>query len=100
MKVVYTLDTLHNIIIVPRFTPTNCTFEMVNEYTKEVFNPIIEYYVYNGFLHFRFEFTFSDNDKYTFTLLDENEIIYKGKIIATEQISQDYKLSYNKYEWK
>ena len=101
MKVVDFNDTNHSIKLIPRFyTVNSIDIELYNEATKETTTTTNAYTVTNGVLTYPFTHTFLNNDKYQFKLLDGTAIVYRGKLIATDQVPQDYKLTDGLYTYE
>ena len=101
MKVVDFNDTNHSIKLIPRFyTVNSIDIELYNEATKETTTTTNAYTVTNGVLTYPFTHTFLNNDKYQFKLLDGTTIVYRGKLIATDQVPQDYKLTDGLYNYE
>jgi len=97
MKVVNPNDTEHTIVLIPRYYPVDAiTFSLFNEATQTSENIDNTYTITDGNLSIVFEYTFTENTKFQIKL-DESEIVYRGKLIATSQIPQDYKLTDNVY---
>jgi len=100
MKVISPNDSTHTISLIPRFNEvTNITMFVMNETTKvETTGGLIRYTLVNGIGSAEFTLTAADKDKYSFKLVwNGTEIIYRGKMIATTQETQDYKLTTGLY---
>lgn len=106
MKVVVTTDTTHNIDFIPRFYTTNTiVLSLRNEVNYEyivVSNTFVEV---DGEYTITFDYTFSENDRFEFIIrdsglvvVDDSDVIYRGKLISTVQTPQDYKLTTDLYE--
>lgn len=95
-------NTEHTITIVPRFYPEDETLscKLYNEATKVETQQDISQTVSNGNLSFGLTFTFSEFDKYQIAIYDANEIVFRGKIFATEQETQTFKLTKDKYYYE
>ncbi len=94
MKVFDPADASHTLVLIPRFMPsTALTFSLTNEATKVVSTPANTYEIKSGKLKVTFTFTFVDKDRYSIKLEDTSEVVYRGKIIATTQTAQDFKLT-------
>ncbi len=92
MKVVDHNVTNHTLVLIPRYTPTNSiTFTLFNEATKESETVSNSYSVTDGKLSLSFTYTFTENDKRVITLEEGTEVVYRGKLIVTDQDSQEYK---------
>ena len=100
MKVIDPNDTTHSISIIPRFNDTvSVTMEITNEATKVVYTYVLDTYTLtDGIAEVRFFLTPEDKSKYSFKLVDNGvDIIYKGKLIATTQEPQEYKITTDLY---
>jgi hypothetical protein len=98
MKVVNPEDTDHIIDLIPRYYPIKgLYFSLFNEATKETENIDNTYTITDGVLFLSFEYTFTENQKFQIKLSEDTEIVYRGKLIATSQTPQDYKLTNNVY---
>lgn len=93
MKVVNPNNNTHAISIIPRSYVEPIVLELYNEVTQIetiVANSIT---VTDGILLITFDFTFSEGDKYQIKLSKDSEILYRGKLLATSQDPQKYKLT-------
>jgi hypothetical protein len=70
---------------------------LFNEATKVTENIDNTYTITDGVLFLSFEYTFTENQKFQVKIEEENEVVYRGKLIATSQTPQDYKLTNNVY---
>lgn len=101
MKVVNPEDTSHSFLFVPRYynfdglelTLTN----PVTDVSTIVDNTNA---TEDGFTNIAFDFTFANNDKYEITIKDGDDIVYRGKLIATTQEPQSYKLTAGFYRYE
>lgn len=94
MKVVIPTNSEHDINLIPRYSPDAAiVLTLYNEVTKVETVVANTYVIENGILTITFTFTFADKDKYQFTLIDGTELVYRGKITATSQTPQDFKLT-------
>jgi hypothetical protein len=101
MKVVEVSNLNHEIIVVPRYYTTNSIdLVLFNEATKETVTYSNAFTSLNGYLTYPFTHTFFSNDKYQIKLVDGTKIVYRGKLIATDQIPQDYKLTNGLYTYE
>lgn len=101
MKVVDFNTTSHSIKLVPRFyTVNSIDISLYDEATQITTTTTNAYTVTNGILTYPFTHTFLENDKYQFKLLDGTEVVYRGKLIATDQVPQDYKLTNGLYTYE
>ena len=78
--------------LIPRYTPTNSlTFTLYNEATNESETVSNSYSVTDGKLSLMFTYTFTDRDERAFSIKETDEVVYRGKLIVTDQETQDYK---------
>ena len=98
MKIVDPNNTNHIIYIVPRYyTDLATTLNIYNETTKvnEVVTNVCT--TLNGVTSVNFDYNFNDKGKYQIKLTDVNGVVYRGKIMATSQDSQDYRMTKDLY---
>lgn len=101
MKVIDPNDTTHSITLIPRFdTNELLTLILYNEVTKEKTTVANTHQTINGNLVITYDFAYSNKDKYQLKILDGNEVVYRGKIIATTQTTQEFKLENELYFFK
>ena len=98
MKVVNPNDTSHTLVLIPRYYPTDSiTMSLFNETTQTSENVENEYGITDGNLFIGFTYTFTENQKFQIKLTDALGVVYRGKVIATSQEPQEYKLTHNAY---
>lgn len=108
MKVISPTDTTHNIKLIPRFYEIGANLTMnlydesarVNQDVNITTFTVVDRFVNVTFTDTEFDdLDFYENGKYQIRItdVDSSEILYRGKMIATTQIPQDYKLSNNLY---
>lgn len=101
MKVVDPNDTTHSITLIPRFdTDELLTLILYNEVTKTETTVTNTHQTVNGNLVITYDFTYENKDRYQIKILEGNDIVYRGKIIATDQTTQDFKLEDELYFFK
>ncbi len=97
MKILKSNDTNHYLKVIPRFNPTlSLTLELKNEATKatEILN--LFYIFENGILNINFNYNFVNKSSFQFKIIQDNEIIYRGKLFITNQTNlQDYECRNN-----
>lgn len=92
MKVLSQLDSNHTITLIPRFTPTlDLTFNLRNESTNVTELIANTYTNLDGFTYLSFDYDFTGGYKYSFKVLENENVVYMGKIFITESNPQDYK---------
>jgi len=110
MKIVNFNNTTHGFSLIPRYYSFS-TIELTlrNEVTKEeTLIPIStidisftnNYHILNGYLLLKFDFAFLDNDRYSFILKENEEVIYRGLILSITQETQDYKQTNELYKYE
>ena len=91
----------HSIIIIPRYYPTGViALELYNESEQATYSVDNVYIVANGKMTIDFDFNFSENDKYQVKVIQDNDTLYIGKLIATRQDAQKLKDIYNLYRYE
>lgn len=94
MKVVKPTDTTHNITLIPRFDSFGLlTLELYNEVTKDKTIVANTHQLVDGNLTITYDFVFTEKDRFQIKVTDGAEVVYRGKLIATEQTPQDFKLA-------
>ena len=101
MKVVNPNDTTHVIKLIPRlYEITSIDLSLYNEATQVTTTVTDAYSITNGISTLTFDFTFEENDKYQFKLVNGSNVVYRGKLIATTQDTQEYKLTNGLYTYE
>ncbi len=99
MKVLLPSLSTHTIIIEPRYYTSNAIdLYSYNEATKEDSTQVVTSVVNSGVMSVTFDLDVLEGDKFTFKMSESGNIIYRCKVIATEQNPQDYKLTNGKYK--
>lgn len=100
MKVLNPNDTSHTISLIPRYYPdSTVVFTIYNESSKlETIIPNT-YTIENGLFTLIFDYTFTDKDKFDIKI-EENSIVYRGKLMITDQGTQEYKLTNDLYYYE
>lgn len=130
MNVISPTDPIHEIKIIPRFNPSGDLYlDLFDEEKKTVQTidfKIIEYslllqnggifllengtyfvnntespyYFVDGYLKMNFELTILEGQKFQIKIRDNNDVVYRGKLMATTQDTQTYKASNNLYYYE
>jgi hypothetical protein len=101
MKVLSPSSTTHDITFVPRFYPdSTITVELKNEVDSVVSTPTNTYFIKDGKITVRFDYTFVENDKFQMKVSKGADVVYRGKIFATTQSTQAFKLTDGIYEYE
>lgn len=91
----------HSINIIPRYYPSDLIILVLyNQATQQEENLGADYVLDNGILTFSFDFLFENNSKYQYKLIEDTEIVYRGKIIATTQETQNYLTDKDEYYYE
>jgi len=100
MIVVNSENTVHTFDIIPRYYPKAIVLELYNEVTQvsEIVNQL--FVVNDGIMTVSFSYTFTEQAKYQIKLTDNNVVVFRGKLIETSQIPQDYKQTNNLYVYE
>lgn len=94
MKVIDPNNTIHTLFFIPRLYIDNVViFELKNEATKEIIDLDHTYNISNGILQIDFTYTFTNKDKFQIKITQSNEVVYRGKLLITDQNTQDYKIT-------
>lgn len=100
MKVVLPADSEHTIIFIPRVYPTGAlSFFLLNESDKVETLVPQTYVTTDGLIFLTFTFTFAERDKYQIRILEGTEVIYRGKLFATDQEPQEFRITTNFIEY-
>jgi len=109
MKVINPDNSSHSIILIPRLYSLDASIDLEfydeTERTTESISTST-YTVLNGYLTLTFtdaEFstiTFYEDGKYQIKISDTSGIIYRGKMIASSQTEEEYKLTNGVYEYE
>lgn len=100
MKVVLPTDSTHKIVLIHRYTPIGAlTLSLYNESTQVSTNVANTYVILNGYLTISFDFPFSDKDKYQIKIKEDDEVVFRTKLITTSQETQEYKQTNGLYTY-
>lgn len=98
MNVVIPSNKTHTLKLIPRLYPSGeLVLSLFNEATQLSETVENTYLVTDGNMFLEFDFTFIENSKYQIRITEDKEVIYRGKLIATSQKPQYYKLTNNVY---
>lgn len=101
MKVIDPNNTTHTLILIPRYYPTNSLFLDITEEQTDVTERITNTYsITDGKLSIVFDYDFTDKYKYSFKISEDTEIVYRGKLVITQQDPQEYKLTTGLYYYE
>jgi len=96
-------NTNHTISVVPRFDVTpgsgELTMVLTDSYKNTSDTLVNTFDVSRGKLIITFDYTFRSEGRYDIavTYLNTSEVLYRGAAIATNQDTQEYKLTNNKF---
>jgi hypothetical protein len=98
MKVVNPNDATHTTTFIPRFKTGNAlVLYLFNEASQETVTVANTYTIVNGNARIVYDYTFTDNQKFQIKITDGTDVIYRGKLIATTQTPESYKLTDSTY---
>ena len=101
MKVIDPNNTSHTLVLIPRYYPTNSLTLEITEEASGVSESIANTYsITDGELSIEFTYDFTGKDKYSLKLNENTEVVYRGKLIVTDQQAQDYKLTNGLYYYE
>lgn len=111
MNVINPNNITHEIQVIPRYYSDSDTITLVlyDEASQEetiitLDNPAFSFsnnFVFlEDFLQVKFNFTFLEGNRFQFKIVDNTEIVYRGKIIATTQETQNYLTDKNEYYYE
>lgn len=127
MNIINQNNTNHEIKIIPRFyILDDLVFELYNERTKSIFNfkfaeiLLLQnshfilmqnadyilmqnsdyYYNLGGYYYFNFQLNTFEGEKFQIKIIGNNKIIYRGKLMATSQNTQNFKASNENYYYE
>lgn len=94
MKVIDPNNTSHTLDFIPRFyIDESVVFELKNEVTKDKVTIENVSFLSNGILTLYFDYTFTNKQRFQIKLTQDSEVTYRGKLLVTEQETQEYKLT-------
>ena len=100
MKIVDYQNTSHTIRLVPRYYPTDTlSIHLHNESNGQTFVGSCTFAYLDGYLDISFDFVFTSKDRFSFKIIENNNVVYRGKIFSTIEDTQNYKQSTNLYEY-
>ena len=111
MNVVNPNNTSHELKIVPRYYSNSESLNIVlyNESSQvsTIINLVSSLFSFTNnfnfledFLIVKINFSFEYNSRYQYKILDDTEIVYRGKIIATTQETQNYLTDKDEYYYE
>lgn len=101
MKIVNPNNTNHEFKLIPRFYPSGeLVLSLKNESTAIETTIANTYTILDGYLTINFDFTFKNKDRFQFNIFGDNDIVFRGKIYATSEETQDYKQTNGVYRYE
>ena len=101
MKVVNPNDVSHLIGAIPRYYGfAGAVLTLTNETTKVETEVAYTEQIIAGVMELSFDFDFNEGDKFAIKLSEGTEIVYRGKLFATSQETQNFKNSVNYYSYE
>lgn len=97
MIVIDSADTTHNIYIIPRYynIDNTHTLSIKDDDTNITTTPTVDNRTLgSGYIIYQFDLVTSNNKGYDITITDNttSNIVWRGKMFATDQVTQDYKI--------
>lgn len=100
MKIINYQNVNHTIKLVPRFVPTDVlSVHLYNESLNDTTIVNCTYTYLDGYLFVSFDFDFLDDDRFSFKIMENNSVVYRGKIFSTIEDTQNYKQTTDLYEY-
>lgn len=100
MKVLNPTNSSHSVTLYPRFYPSGV---LTLDITKEGYNDTVTvantYDISNGVLTLNFDLDGVEQDRFSFSLSENNVIVFRGKLFFTSQETQDFKLTKDTYTY-
>ena len=101
MKVVNISDTSHSIEFIPRlYNVIGTTLLLTNEANKEEYTITHTISGSESIITLSFDYTFTEGDRFQIKLSNETEVIYRGRLIATDQTPQNYNATKDYYTYE
>jgi len=101
MKVVNPNNINHTINLISRVYPTtSISLLLYDRIEKREYNVINTYIVQDGYVYIDFNFVFEEGQRFRIEVLEGNNIIYRGKLIATTEETQNYLADNNEYYYE
>lgn len=102
MKVINPEAEIHEVEIIPRFSPVGeVQLILYNEATQENIILECEFTISDGIGNLVFvKNDFVKGQKYQFKLLNNDNVLYRGKMTVTDQEPQEYKLTKDFYRYE
>lgn len=101
MKVVDPSNASHTLLFVPRYYPdTAVVLELTNEVDRVEVEPSTGYCITDGKMSIVFAYTFVEGDKFKIKITEGDSVVYRGKLFATSQDPQQYKLTEGLYTYE
>ena len=100
MKVVNPNETNHTVDLIPREYKDLVELELYNETTREKTIVANTSLTIHGIFSINFDFNFSEGEKFQIKISKDSNILYRGKLIATTQEPQEYKLTKGLYRYE
>ena len=96
MVVIDSAETTHNIYIIPRYYNIDNahTLSIKDDDTVISVTPSVSRILSNGYIIYTFDLTTSNNKSYDVKITDNTttNVIWRGKMFATDQTTQNYKI--------
>ena len=93
MNVLLPIDTVQELIFIPRFEADTVKISLLNEFSEVKTDLQLAAIYSNGFMTVALIHDFSEGDNYIYEVTDTSDnLMYRGKIFITGQDSQNYNL--------
>ena len=101
MKVILPSNTTHEATIEPRFYSSEVlSMDVTKEGNRKVTTQEITYLVVSGVMTITFDLVAVKGDRFSFKIYEvDGDILYRGKLFATEQDPETYKLTKDRYKY-
>lgn len=101
MKVVNPNSTTHLIGIIPRYYGFGVTVLSLKNLSENVSDEVAHtIQMVSGFADITFDYAFNERDKYSITLTEGDEVVYRGLLFATDQETQDFDITKNYFSYE
>jgi len=98
MKIVNPNNSNHSIVLIPRqYAYSSLQMELYNEFTQVKEIVAITHLLEDGLLTINFSKSFQEGQTFQIKITDNNEVAYRGKLLATSQDTQTFKASKDLY---
>lgn len=101
MRVVNPDNIEHTIQIIPRdYNMGTTVMTIINEVDRSVYEPTHTVNTDGNFVSVTFTLETTEGSKYSFKISDETGTLYRGRLMATSQETQEYNLTTKYYSYE